>query len=179
MGKGNVCVFQKYEDLLYVDRSYIDTVFVKDGDDYTVMTEHDAKAEGLEYDFNDWDEIATIDTLNEFKEQFMTYIESNSGFKRVPRFSKCSNRLYREAELLMENGLYEIALQDNEWSYAILLVRKENEYGDNSLEGLQKKHFDGYFKLLKEALFDQVDELGIYNGAWTSKTLTYQEFKAA
>ena len=179
MGRGNVCVFQKYEDLLYVDRDYFDTYIVCDGDGYVAMTGAEAKAEGIETDFDSWDEIASLDTYDNVKEEIISFIEDNSSFRRVGKNRRCSNSLYRDAELILENKLYEIAVLDNEWSYAFLLVRKETEYGDDSLLGLQKKHFGSYFKLLKEALFLIADEVGTYKGAWTSGTLTYDQFKAA
>ena len=41
---------------------------------------------------------------------------------------------------IMENSLFEIIIEDNEWSYAIKLIQKEDDW-DNHLEGLQKKHY--------------------------------------
>ncbi len=178
MGAGNVCVHQKFEDLLYVDREEIDIYTFEDEDGCSVsMTGREAREEGYGCEFNNWNETASYFSLDDFKSNFISYMEKNTSFTRAKDASK--SYYYRGEEVLVENGLYEIIIKDNLWSYAFMLVKKESEYGDDSLLGLQKKHFDSYFKSMKVALFEQASELYAYSGAWTSKLLTYEQSRMA
>lgn len=63
--------------------------------------------------------------------------------------------------------LFVISVEDNEWSYAVLLLQKQDEY-DNHLLGLQKRHHQKYLTAIKEAILDMYGEVGIYTGPWTS-----------
>ena len=72
----------------------------------------------------------------------------------------------------MENSLFEIKIVDNEWSYAIELIQKENDY-DDCLSGLQKKHYQSYLDGMKDILLGMFPEIGCYCGnPWTHGTIT-------
>lgn len=69
--------------------------------------------------------------------------------------------------ILTENELFLVAVEDNEWSYAILLLQKEDNCDDHLL-GLQKRHYQKYLAAIKEVILDMYGEVGIYTGPWTS-----------
>ena len=69
--------------------------------------------------------------------------------------------------ILLSNDLFYIVLEDNEWSIAVELIQK-----DDVSYGLQKKHHQTYLDGIRDCLFEQVETLGIYGGAWTSGEIT-------
>ena len=85
--------------------------------------------------------------------------------KRFKSFSAPINtRFIREGKIVLENSLFEIVFEDNEWSLAVKLLQKDCDF---NAEPLQKKHFQKYFDGLRDCLFEYFDELGIYTGPWT------------
>ena len=163
MGRGNVCVFGKYEGLYYVDRGYLDYYVPNDGEAY----------EGLFLEEMELDEFASYtyseaissayyeDFVNEFIHLFT---------HRFKSFMKTGNDYGK----ILENELFEIEIEDNEWSYAVKLIQKECWY-DNHLEGLQKKHSGSYLNGIKYTLLDMFPSIGAYSGAWTSRTITRED----
>jgi hypothetical protein len=71
----------------------------------------------------------------------------------------------------MESELFEIEIEDNQWSYAVKLIQKECWY-DNHLEGLQKKHHESYLESIKNILLEMFPSIGAYGGAWTHRTIS-------
>ncbi len=146
MGKGNCCVFGKYEGLFFVDWSNFSTEW--EDEDGNVVTN--------DYDFqrDQWE-----DALCEFVEDYQA---------RFPSFSKCDKWISSEQRAVLENKLFYIATEDNECSMAVKLIQKEQ--GGN-IEAMQKRHYQTYLEGIKECLFNQFESLGTYSGAWTSGTI--------
>lgn len=164
MGCGNVNVYGEYEGLWYVDKDYLDYYIAKEADEYG---DYDSKMLGdmTAEDFNDYDYdndlsyLNTIDYINMFVEKME---------KRFGSFVSTEE----EFGTIMENSLFEIKIVDNEWSYAIELIQKENEY-DDYLSGLQKKHYQNYLNGMKDILLGMFPEIGCYGGnPWTHGTIT-------
>ena len=174
MGRGNVCVFGKYEGLYYIDNDKIDCYQrkVRDIDEDEEEEEVDSEiylGEDIpysEYQNYVYDEIETSFRYEEVVSELKRSIK-----KRCHSFKDCDLWIDRERQAILENKLFYICLCDNQWSIAVMLIQKEPEYGDKDLEGLQKCHYKGYLEIIKEALFEQFDEIGTYSGAWTSGTL--------
>lgn len=177
MGRGNVCVFGKYEGLYYIDRQWTDVYYRKDeNDDYeTRLVGHldycDLQTGGWHYD--EWS------SQEEFDDVVQCFIE---GFtKRFPSFKKVKPYTLRrswyygiESTVIMENKLFRIALEDNEWSTAVMLLQVQDNYDDH-LEGLQKQHYKRYLDGMAKALLDRLPDIGGYSGAWTSKRITKED----
>lgn len=164
MGKGNVCVFGEYEGLYYVDRDYIDCYIAKeeneDGEyEQKMQCDMDYPAD---YENFDYDEILSKIYYNYFIQNFTSMME-----KKFKSFVSNGN----DFGVIMENNLFEIEIEDNEWSYAVKLIQKEDDY-DNHLEGLQKKHYNSYLEGIKNILLDMFPSIGCYGGAWTHGTIT-------
>lgn len=154
MGRGNVCVHGDYEGLWYVDRDCLDYYTSKhDLDDTKVCCEIGyGELADYEYDYA-LSEIA----YDEFVGYFVSMME-----KRFGSFAATGDAF----GTIMENNLFEIKIEDNEWSYAIMLIQKEGYY-DECLFGLQKKHYQNYLNGMKDILLGMFTEIGYYNGPWT------------
>ena len=158
MGRGNVCTWGDYEGLYYVDRDYLDYYTAKEADEYG---EFEGKMLGeIEYnEFCDYDYDYTISEIyyEEFVQEFVNLMEKKFG-----SFTSTGDI----GGTIMENNLFEIQIEDNEWSYAVKLIQKENDW-DDSLRGLQKRHYQNYLNGMKDILLYMFPEIGCYAGAWT------------
>lgn len=166
MGCGNVNVHGEYEGLYYVSKDYLDYYIAKEADEYGAYNCKmlgDMTAEDFDnYDYaSDLSYMNTIDYINMFVEKmekrFSSFVPTEEEFNTI-----------------MENSLFEIKIVDNEWSYAIELIQKENDY-DDCLIGLQKKHYQNYLDGMKDILLGMFPEIGCYGGnPWTHGTITAQ-----
>ena len=158
MGRGNVCTWGDYEGLYYVDRDYLDYYIAKEADE---DGEFEGKMLGeIEYDeFCDYDYDYTISEIyyEEFVHEFVDLME-----KKFNSFTSTGDI----GGTIMENNLFKIKIEDNEWSYAVMLIQKENDW-DDSLRGLQKRHYQNYLNGMKDVLLYMFPEIGCYAGAWT------------
>ena len=164
MGRGNVCVRGDYEGLYYVDRDYIDCYIAKEMNEYG---EYDEKMQcdmnyPEDYDNYDYDEILSQIYYDDFIQEFTSMME-----KKFKSFTSTGN----DYGVILENNLFEIEIEDNEWSYAVKLIQKEDWY-DNHLEGLQKKHYENYLNGMKNILLELFESIGCYSSAWTHGTIT-------
>lgn len=149
MGRGNVCVFGKYEGLYYVDWDNFSNEY-EDGDG-NIVTDYDFQRE-------EW-ECALAEFVSDFK-------------KKYKSFSDCNKWISREEKAVLENSLFYIAVEDNEWSMAVKLIQKEQDYySSGNIHNLQKGLYKKYLEGMKNCLFNQFDEIGTYGGAWTSGTI--------
>lgn len=170
MGRGNVCVYGKYEGLYYVDRDYLDWYTSKEpGEDgaYECMLLGDMDTN----DFNDYDYDLNLsqDEYDEFIDSFISIIK-----KKFKSFEVVDSRY--NYGVILENNLFEIEIEDNVWSYAVKLIQKEPGYYDNgSIQGLQAKHYKNYLEGIKYALLELFPSIGCYSGAWTSGTITRED----
>jgi hypothetical protein len=169
MGRGNVCVFGDYEGLYYVDRDYLDCYIAKEMDEYG---EYEEKMLGdMEMDdFSNYDYDYDLSNIyyEDFIQEFTAMMEKK--FKSFVSTGK-------DFGIVMENNLFEIEIEDNQWSYAVKLIQKECWY-DNHLEGLQKKHYENYLNGMKMILLELFPSIGCYGGAWTHGTITRESVQA-
>lgn len=85
--------------------------------------------------------------------------------------------LGNERRVILENELFYICVEDNEWSLAVELVQKDS-YSDCEsawMAGLQKRRYREYLDSMKKALLARLPSIGIRTGAWTSGTITREE----
>ena len=124
----------------------------------------------------DWDNFSNEDDFWREEEWENSLEQFISDFtRRFKSFSRCDKWIGGDNRAILENGLFYIAIADNEWSIAIKLIQKEQEYYDGNLENLQAKHYKTYLDGMKECLFNQFEELGIYTGPWTSGRIRRQQ----
>ena len=147
MGRGNVCVHGKYEGLYYINWNNFSSEWEDENgiiikDDYELQNE-------------EWE-----NSLFQFKEDMK---------QRFKSFRDSESYLGNSEKIVLENELFYIVTEDNEWSIAIKLIQKEQGYySRGNIENLQSRKYQIYLEGMKECLFEQFDEIGVYGGAWTS-----------
>lgn len=163
MGRGNVCVLGECEGLYYIDNDHLEMYsrYIPEDDAYETITQGEyfdlsqEEQEGWKYDsISSEDELHN--TLFSIQEQLC---------ERFKSFKPCDEWISRERHAFLENDLFYIATEDNEWSVAVELLQKQDQwyFSDN----LQKRHFRKYLKALEDALLFLFTEIGTYKGAWT------------
>jgi hypothetical protein len=152
MGRGNECVHGDCEGLYYVDYDNFES--------YIYDFETDTETEERDYDL---EREQIEESISKFKSDFM---------KKFKSFYK-TDKWIGDDQILLENNLFYIAVCDNQWSLCFKLLQKDD--GINNFENLQSKHYRTYLNGMRDTLFNQFSELGIYSGAWTSGTIKRQK----
>ena len=180
MGRGNVCVTGPYEGLFYIDNDYTDVYRCSDicTEDMETCLLGNLDAQDLrseEWVFDEWGSAEEMDdVLQCFIDNFCRRYNS---FSKPLKEIWISSGVYardRTRHVLLENKLFYICAEDNQWSTAIELIQKDDPYDDHLL-GLQKKHYQRYLEAIKMALLERVPSIGAYECAWTHKTITRQD----
>mgnify|MGYP001297545612 CR=1 FL=1 len=144
MGKGNVCVRGEYEGLYYIDLSnFTDKYINEDGEE---VINYDLQHEDIE------------NSLEQFISDFTARFKS---------FYPCDKWISRTERAILENSLFYIVIEDNEWSIAVKLIQKEEDCASYNMTNLQAGLYRKYLEGIKNCLFNQFEELGVYGGAWT------------
>lgn len=164
MGRGNVCVRGKAEGLFFVDYEFLDVYRRTDGDEddpeYLSPMEVYHRTHGS-YDGWVYDEFESELLREDFEMNLIAMLQDR--FKSLRKIDKWIDRYQRA---ILENDLFYVALEDNEWSIAVELIQKEGTWGDELL-GLQIGLYQKYLKAIKEIILDLFGEVGVYAGAWT------------
>ena len=156
MGRGNIHTHGDYEGLYYIDYDYLDYYTSKEADEYGEFDNKllvDMSAD----DFNDYeyDEDLTYWNTEDYINMFV-----KDMMKKFGSFVATGNTY----GTIMENSLFEIKIEDNEWSYAIELIQKD----DYALSGLQKNHYKQYLSGMEDVLLGLFPEIGCWTGnCWT------------
>jgi len=145
MGRGNACVFGKYEGLYYIDWNNFSSEY--EDEHGNIIQDYDLQQE-------EWE-----GSLEQFIGDFT---------QRFKSFSRCGEWISNSEKAVLENSLFYIVIEDNEWSIAIKLIQKEQYYDRGNIENLQAKHYKTYLDGIRDCLFNQFEELGTYAGPWTS-----------
>lgn len=165
MGRGNVCTFGKYEGLYYADRDYLDSYTAKEANEYGEFEQKMLEEMSMD-DFNNYDYDAALSEMN--YEDFIS--EFISMFTKKFKSFSATGKTYG---VILENNLFEVEVEDNEWSYAVKLIQKE--HWCYSLEGLQAKHYRNYLEGIKTAMLEIFPSIGCYGGAWSSGRITRED----
>lgn len=164
MGRGNVCTFGVAEGLYYVDYDFLD-VYSKLVDEennvWDFRMRNDVDEDGFEYD-----ESESNWNRGEFELLFKIAVKS-----RFPSFRSVDKWISITRRAVLENKLFYIAMEDNEWSLAIELIKKGGEYDGEEKVGLQMGLYRNYLKGIEEILVEMNGEVGTYAGAWTHGTI--------
>lgn len=143
MGRGNVCTTGPYEGVFYIDND--DLRVYRRNDPYAKEEEtglqRDLSCEDLSGD--EWllDEIGSSYEEEDVLECFCAELR-----KLCPSFQPAANSnvwLGNERRVILENELFYICVEDNEWSLAVELVQKDG-YSDCEsawMAGLQKRRY--------------------------------------
>lgn len=170
MGRGNVCVHGPCEGLYYIDT-----------DDFQVYVSNEAEPETkllgeLDYSMltgGGWTYDAALseqglgDILDSFAERFI---------QMFPSFSRTGADVWidRTRRVILENTLFCVAVEDNEWSVAVELLQKEFD-GCADLTGFQRRFFKSYLSGMEKCLLEVLPGIGIYTGPWTSARIRRED----
>lgn len=175
MGRGNVCVTGPYEGLYYIDNDHIHVYRRNDpyADEPETRLMGDLSSNeimGDDWLYDDWGTGAEEDDILE------CFIDSFTMM--FPSFDRPGKERWvgadRSVRVLLENRLFVIGVEDNEWSLAVKLIQKEDPYDDH-LSGLQKQHYQRYLDGMKKDLLERLPSIGAYAGAWTHQVITKEE----
>ena len=168
MGRGNVCVHGDYEELFFVDYDNLNEYVSKFPDE---NGEYDYRM-GNDVDYNDLENYQICEGSSEMIFEDFVDMFKQSMQSKFKSFEDTGERY----GVILQNELFSIEIEDNEWSVAVKLIQNDSYYSNKT--GLQARHFDSYVEGMKEALFEQFDKIGTYGGPWTHGTLTREEFEA-
>ena len=173
MGRGNVCVFQKCEGLYYIDNDDLHEYrrVIEETDDVEHRLMGDLSYEELTSGDWEFDEWASYRNWEDAKRNLIC-----SLMAKFPSLRECNTWIEHDRFALLENSLFYIAVADNEWSQAVMLIQKEHWCYDYS--GLQKRHHQSYLDGIRDSLFEQFETLGIYGGPWTSGRIKRSDFQS-
>lgn len=168
MGRGNVCVHGACEGLYYIDTDDFQTYRRDDNAETRLLGELDHAAlvgGGWVYD-SDLSERELEDILESFSDCFTNMFPS---FSRIRE----DTWLDRSRRAILENTLFYVAIEDNEWSVAVELLQKE--FDDYDLTGFQRRHYKSYLKGMEKCLLEVLPGIGTYTGPWTSGRIRREE----
>lgn len=103
--------------------------------------------------------------LEAFRQKLMKRYPS---YRRVDRYTK------RDQRIVLENNMFFVAIEDNEWGFAVELIsRTKYPYPQ-----FQKHLFPHFFKGLKETLLNLTETIYIRSGSWTTQAVTKDNMDA-
>ncbi len=166
MGRGNVCVSQPYEGLYYIDNEHFRS-YVRENPGYESEVRLQCDLDYDEMTGGEWHEDYTLSEV-ELDDILECCIEElKAKFKSFVRTGP-SEWISRTRRAILENKLFYVCVEDNEWSVAVELIQKETPYGESWMENLQSRHFQRYLDGIRDSLLERLPEIGTYAGAWTS-----------
>ena len=84
--------------------------------------------------------------------------------KRYKSYRKADRYTKRDQRIVLENDMFLVAIEDNEWGFAVELIsRKKYRYPQ-----FQKQLFSHFFKGLKETLLSLTETIYIRSGSWSA-----------
>ena len=119
-----------------------------------------------EEDKYEFDEEKTQIHYDSFKARLSAYLCQHLPSLKVPPEDMARNRTYTK-RILAENNLFQIALEDNNWSVAVKLLRQKD--GNT---GLQTQMYNSFLNRVRLGLFQQFKTLYVRDGAWSASKLT-------
>ena len=165
MGRGNVCVHGPCEGLYYIDTDDFKTYRRDDGEETKLlgMLDYAALTDGSWVYDSDLSERELEDILDSFSDCFTNMF---------PSFSRTGADVWldRSRRAILENTLFYVAIEDNEWSVAVELLQKEFDDCED-LTGFQKRHYKSYLNGMQSCLLEILPGIGTYTGPWTSRRI--------
>jgi len=86
--------------------------------------------------------------------------------KRFPSFQRINTLRARDLNVVLRNGLFEIAAVDNEWSAAWCLLERTDVDDSGSNRALMRHHYEKYLDAIKGFLIEEWGEAFGYGGTW-------------
>jgi len=191
MGRGNVCTHYECEGLFYLDRDLLDVYCKTDkcecghvkGPNYDEepKTARELYNAGIEYSFDGTQTgwmYSQFDSEDNWRQ--MIEIMREKFIKRFLSFYREDKWIDNDRHVVLENGLFRIAIVDNEWSAAWLLLERTDIDDTGSNRTFMRRHYQTYLEEIKRILIDVWGEAIGYGGAWVSgRKYTREDVKSA
>lgn len=91
--------------------------------------------------------------------------------KRYPSYRIIDKYLKRDQRIVLENNMFQVIIEDNEWSFAVELI----SIPKCPYQAFQKHLFPQFFKGMREILFTITETIYIRNGSWSAEPFTADE----
>ena len=158
MGRGNICPSTINSRVLYVDYDNLN-LYTNKYDSEDIIAQGDVPIGDTTYEYDD---ILSQMQFDDFKDEFV-----RGMLQRYKSFTETN-----EDNIILENNLFTVSLEDNEWSVAVILEPKEQDYyTKGNYEMMQTRLVDTYYKGMQQLLLEQFEEIGVYGGPWTHGTI--------
>lgn len=172
MGHGNVHPDGPYEGVFYIDNDYRHVYYKNDSCNGERETRLQSFVTCDDIRLARWffDEIGSSEEEADVLECFC-----DEMMRLCPSFHKVMDVFWitQKRRMILENSLFYICVEDNDWSLAVELIQHDDDHG--RIAGLQKRHYAHYLECMKTALLTRLPEIGTYAGAWTSGRITREE----
>lgn len=165
MGAGNVNVSLN-DGLFYV---HYDSVNVyKNKRDKSIICQRKDITRGQEKDF--------VFDMGLSQQNYDVWLEAfrQKLMKRYPSYRRVDRYTKRDQRIVLENDMFFVAIEDNEWGFAVeLIARTKYPYPQ-----FQKHLFPHFFKGMKETLLSLTETIYIRSGSWTTQAVTKDNMDA-
>lgn len=171
MGRGNICTHHECEGVFYLDNDHLQAYckICDDSDGESVLTARQLDELGIKYDFDgstaDWmyDGYESCVLWDDMLSVVVLALEKQFGeFRQVDRWR---NGIFH---VVLESDLFEIAVGDNEWSAAWVLLERTDvdDVGPNRDE--MRRVYRKYLEAIRKTLVEGWGEAYGYGGPWTT-----------
>lgn len=153
----------------YIDNDYLHVYCKKGSCDETRLRRY-VSGDDILYEGWVYNEIRSSEEKADVLECFCDEL-----MKLCPSFHKVRGDFWigQKRRMILENSLFYICVEDNDWSLAVELIQHDDDHG--RIAGLQKRHYAHYLECMKKALLSRLTKIGIYTGPWTHGTITREE----
>lgn len=158
MGAGN-CMVKDLEGLFYVDWNDLHIYTNTQDPDDAITGKDIPQDKQAEYSY---DADLSQANFEAFKDRFCTAMAKH--FKSLQTVDYWKGR---KRHVIMDNKLFLIAFEDNDWSLAVEVLLK-----DGARKGLQKQMTKSFIKGTKKILLKEFGTIYIRTGSWTSEPIT-------
>ena len=156
MERGKVSMFGKCKGLYYVDNDFLDVYSKVDENGNKVFSLLcDLEDDSFEYDWNE-----SSFRRDEYERQFIEQVKD-----RFPSFEYVNKWISKTRRALLENELFYIVCEDNQYGLSIELLQKEGEYESEAKIGLQMGLYLKYLKGIEDILLSTYRKNEAYKSA--------------
>lgn len=149
--------------LYYVDYAHID-VYVNKNDKKDIKIGKDEIALNNP-DIYQFDETLTQAQFDKFKQEFI------NAMQQQHKSLKTTDKTVKGVHHLLENDMFIVAMEDNNWSVGVELLNKPKYENEN----LREHVLPNFATNMRNILLDLIGEIHIRTGSWTTEIITKKQ----
>lgn len=159
----NNCTVDPGEGLFYINQKYLNIYHRKDDPTITLPENEIQTEKADEYEY---DQQLSQNRFDEIKNQFLTaYQKRYKSMKSIDTWNTKKKR-----HIMLENDMFYVAFEDNDWSIAVELLYKQKVKSPE----YQARIAPSFKRSMRNILLTILPEIELRTGSWTSKTITKQ-----